>query len=194
MTDYILNGWEDKDLWVLSNAVWHVDGHLDCGQDSSSGYGERTVVTQNKKWILKYLDTGKRYGQGNLWGNQAELYLQGDPNPVIFRRLHDAVNERRIWSLIYNGDVKDEYIIDGGVWYPWLGAFYTNWIRKEGTIYTLNRDEVYTGHLTWHSGPDVKVVKLRFSTAGTSTFSRFRPPDWYYTEAIVVSDTYGFIL
>lgn len=176
MTDYILDGWGDKDLWVLNNASWYLlfahDDLITGSEDAGTGFGERAFSDlYNVNWRFSISSTIYADSTTPLTKDKI-FYLDGDANPIIFRVAYGPGNFPKVYSIIYNGDIKDQ--ISVGV----EGVGHTR-VYKIGTIYYFT-DE----NLTFDYGSKRKPIKLRLASTGGPPEDECTWTDlsWYYTQ------------
>lgn len=177
MADYILNGWENKDLWVLNNATWIIYHEEDClqtGDGISGGYGEREFTNLlNNDWkfeIEPWVTILPPSGEG-FRGADMQVFLDGDPNPIIFRvSYHDPGSGYWTLYIIYNGVIKDSKSGE-------LGEGFEEKIYRIGSIY------YFTNYgLSFNYGSTKKPVKLKLATSGVCNRIRWIKLKWYYTK------------
>ncbi len=190
MVDYILDDFGDRDLWTLVNSTWDYlvgGGGWRIHHDAVGGYGEKEVTTYNIDWWLS-VEHYVEILPSNENIADIMVYLDGDPNPIIFRLLYGpgGPSYPRTYSIIYNGDVKDSIIVTSGI------PPFNSTIRRVGSIYYW----LSAYNLTFDYGSELKPVKIRLTNATCDFDTRWFDPDWYYTEPLPgeVGESYGFIL
>jgi len=181
--DYILHMFMCHRIWVLNNAIWLDTNILQIGDGITGGDAYREVEdTYNRNWELKIYNTSYRY-DGDPLGTDKLIYLEGDAIPIIFRRQHNMAERSRTWFIIYDGVIRDELTIEGGVYWPSLSRYNIDRIWRVGSIYYC----IAVGdvrNLSFDYGLIKKPVKVEFTQIGDTKTSRFRNPDWYYTEPL----------
>ena len=186
MANWILEGWGNKDLWTLNNATWIIYHEEDClktGDGISGGYGEREFTNLlNNDWkfeIEPWVTIFPPSGEG-CRGADMQVFLDGDPNPIIFRICyHDPDSEHYTLYIIYEDEIKDSKT---GI----IGEdLFTEEIWREGSIYYFTNLK-----LSFDYGSRKSPVKLKLSTSGICNQIRWIKLKWYYT----ISEDYAFIM
>ncbi len=189
MSNYILQGWGDKNLWMLNDATWDMWlGHDAMKIIAQGGYGERIVSdTQNKNWVFMIGDV---MPVGETQIEDVQIFLEGDSNPIIFRYGYNDPSGYLTFYIIYNGDIKASKTID-------VVASYGFKILRIGSVYHfLNLGP--SVNLLFDYGLFKKPVKLKL--VGVDLYGDlmwwlgyYADDDkyllkWYYTE-----EDYAFI-
>lgn len=184
MTDWILNGWGNKDLWVLNNSAWeawHEEDTLKTGNGISGGYGEREFADiENKDW--KFEITGYTESTPQMpRGIDMQFFLNGDPNPIIFRiNFDDPEDSYWTFYIIYEGNIKDSK------------TFYINEVPPSDIIYRIGSTYYFTSSkLSFNYGSVKKPIKLRLATCEKNYNTHWYNLRWWYSE---VEQDYAFIM
>ncbi len=185
MVDYILNGWGDKGEWTLVNANFEIHLLKDSLKTDSGGYGEREFSDlQNLDWFFSI--GGTTYFLSTTAITEDKMFfLEGDANPIIFRRAYGPGNFPKVYSIIYNNVVQDSYSDPG----PLPGIGHSNIWKDRTSYYYTDKNVVFD------YGTKKKIEKLRL------TFTGGPPEDerwwntllWYYTQPISTDEDFSFI-
>ncbi len=182
MTDYILDGWGNKDLWILNNAIWEIFGEEDClktGNNISVGSGVREVNALNRDWKFKIAYTIKVTPE-EMRCAEIDFFLEGDSKPIEFHHSKDEPDVGyQTFFIIYDGYIKASKTI------PMEETDYTTEIYRIGSVY------YYTSYgLSFDYGSVKKPVRLRLAGHLYNYLSHWWNLQWYY---IAIEEDYAFV-
>lgn len=178
MTDWILEGWGNKNLWTLVNSAWVIYVGEDClrtGDGVSGGYGEREFANiANEDWEFKMGWLSSAFPSG-FKATDTYIFLEGDSKPIIFRTCYDDPDNDHITCyIIYNDIIQDQKTFTYDEWYE---TPYISYIRRVGTIYYFTNSL-----LSFNYGSLKKPVKLKLSTGLNQNSIHWYDLKWWYTK------------
>ncbi len=183
MTDWILEGWGNKNLWILVNSTWVIYLGEDClktGDGVSGGYGEREFNNiENRDWDFEISGYTKDTQQ-NPRGVDNQFFLEGDPNPIIFRINFDDPEDYWTFYIIYNGEIKDSRTFAMDELPP------SDIIYRRGSIYYFT-----SAGLSFNYGSEKKPIKLRLANAFYNYQTHWYDLCWWYSKR---EKDYAFIM
>jgi len=194
---WILEGWGNKDLWILDNASWD-SNTLITGSNEAIGSAYRNMDVYNKDWYFKLLSCLGYHPIEEEVAHDVLIYLKNDPKPIIFRYLVEVTSfyyseGRYRIQIIYDGIIRNQ-----SPWYDgvpvilFCGYSHYNEITREDSNYTF---KLRIGTISWDYGLEVQPVKIELRTILAPEHADWSALNWYYTEPITeATEDYAFIM